>query len=733
MKSFRQSYQKKYLKLFYAVILPIAILPIAGLMLGIGSIIESHTNAVDFAKIFKNLSQIIFDNISLIIACSIAFHFTKTNKLYAMLITFFGYLTFYAIQSVFIHVGENNKVIDIFYFHQGEYIQFLVSNNFGIPTLQTSLFFGFIIALIVVKIFNAFDQVAFLTKNLWLTKFSFTPLLLIPIMIILSILVLIIWPFVGQLTTWLARMSYNSSYGFDVFMYGVMTKGLMLFGLDYVFKGIAFQSAIGNELSMTMILEIGEKLNIKNTNEFKKMVQIFFLSSKESEQIIGSNNIWDFINSLELTHMPINDRGQFLPIYEWFNRYANFYVGRFNQDYSTYLGLLVAISGAIILMTNQINRKKTLIIVGFAAFVAFLTGVSQPLELLIILIIPLFYFLIYVPLVGLSLMLMKIFGAHIGSYYANGLVDYLIYGIISFAKGTNFWIVIPITAGQGAFACFSFFLMTRVFRYKIYEITFNYPIYLTKKEYKNLIKVGFTKHQTPSDKESLKKQINNYLLFQINQEIWKKGEKIPSEAALSLKFNCSRLTIRNSLQELVNNGILESMRGKGYYVSNYGNSHFLSSNNQEFDYHHQTIFKIDNEAISFKNKWIDQIEYSFKTLNFQKTHNFEKKYFNKQKKLLIYELSILNKEEVILSDSKQMTQSLIEYLTWQGVVLSSITQTVIFENDEKYRKIAQELGWGKEYPLIISVLASNKDWVEISLKFINRKNFSFSSNYKIIN
>ncbi len=57
------------------------------------------------------------------------------------------------------------------------------------------------------------------------------------------------------------------------------------------------------------------------------------------------------------------------------------------------------------------------------------------------------------------------------------------------------------------------------------------------------------------------------LKWKINSGVYKAPQKIPSEIALSIKYDCSRLTARKAMQELIKEGLLVSRKGKGYFVS----------------------------------------------------------------------------------------------------------------------------------------------------------------------
>lgn len=74
----------------------------------------------------------------------------------------------------------------------------------------------------------------------------------------------------------------------------------------------------------------------------------------------------------------------------------------------------------------------------------------------------------------------------------------------------------------------------------------------------------------------IKQTIKNWIL---NKE-FNPGEKIPSENELGEKFNVSRLTVRQAISQLVQEGFLISKRGEGTFVTH--NEHLIGSFSLEF-------------------------------------------------------------------------------------------------------------------------------------------------------
>ncbi len=63
-------------------------------------------------------------------------------------------------------------------------------------------------------------------------------------------------------------------------------------------------------------------------------------------------------------------------------------------------------------------------------------------------------------------------------------------------------------------------------------------------------------------------QIHNDIKRKIEADKWKIGDRIPSERELSTEFGVSRMTLRQAIQTLVDEGILERRVGSGTFVAN---------------------------------------------------------------------------------------------------------------------------------------------------------------------
>lgn len=460
---FKEQKNNGTLKAFFAqlsrgLMLPIAILPIAGLLLGIGGAIGAnvHTNiGVVFANIFKGLSDVVFANLPILFCIAITITFSK-DKGTAGFASALAFLVFTSSQLAFLQFNDKKEVVSILWFHKE--IKGIITTNLGMPSIQTSIFGGIIVGGLTSLIYNKFSQIKLPVGLEFFSGFRLVPFILIPTMFFLSLLFLIFWPWIGQLIFTIGKGIQKAPYGTGGLLYGILGRSLMPFGLHHIPIVMAFQTEFGGVLEGSTIEKALINAQIsQNSNDWQQVLKSWksFTNNGSFEgNIIGDQNIWNFINSISLNK--INNK----PLFEWFNTNTGVYAGRFTQDYPTYLGACMGIGAAILFTSEKQNRKKVLPIILSAMIVAFLTGITEPLEFSFLFAAPLLYYVLYVPMSGLSYMFMEILNAHIGVGFARGFIDLIIYGVIPVAKGTNFYwaFVLSIIEGLLMFSGFYFFI-----------------------------------------------------------------------------------------------------------------------------------------------------------------------------------------------------------------------------------------------------------------------------------
>ncbi|EXU60073.1 PTS transporter subunit EIIC [Mycoplasma mycoides] len=442
------------------LMLPISILPFAGLLLGIGGAIGaniSSTNEVGLiiSRSLKAMSEIVFANLAILFTISIVITFTNESGSAAFL-AILGYLVFNSTQAAFIHYN-NNVLVDVFYIHKGEWLKAIIGSNLGITSLQTSLFGSIIVGIIIVKIYNKFKYIQLPNALSFFSGIRFLPILIIPSMFLLGLLFLIVWPYVGFVINQIGIGLSKTPTGVDGFIYGVFGRALMPFGLHHILITLAYQTQFGGILEYDKLISQLEKMNV-DQNTINQISEAFKSFTKNNSQIIiGDQNIWNFINSIPLNNI------QKTPIFQWFSYNLNINAGRFTQDYPTYLGTCMGIGLAFILTSNKETRKQTASVILSAMGVSFLTGITEPLEFTFLFITPVLYYAVYVPFSGLSYLFMSLVNAHVGVGFARGFIDLIVYGALPVLKGTRFYwaFVFALIQGLVIFVIFYFWIIKK--------------------------------------------------------------------------------------------------------------------------------------------------------------------------------------------------------------------------------------------------------------------------------
>ncbi|WP_051619129.1 PTS transporter subunit EIIC [[Mycoplasma] collis] len=479
--------------------LPIAILPIAGLFLGIGGAIganSSSNSALEFSKFLKGISEVVFANLPTLFGASVVISFTQKNRIYATFMFIITYLVFLSVQSVFIHYEkvETGRIFDdgtketkvefkdIFYIYKNATDKFIVGKQLGIDSLQTSIFGGIIIGAIVVFVMNRWSNIQLPYYLGFFSGIKIVPMILIPIAAFSSIIFLLVWPLLGIVIAEIGKLATKSPGGIDGLIYGILGRSLMPLGLHHIIIAIAWQTKLGGSLEKNEIIKVVNELGVNNTQEIKVLLDAF----KDKQTIEGDHNIWNFLNSLSVNKLPTNNTGASLPVFEWMAKHMNVHSGRFIQDYPIYLGAVQGLGLAMILAAYPKNRKKVAAIVGSSMFVAFLTGITEPLEFSFLFVAPMFYYLFYVPLSGFAYMFMKLTNSHIGVGFARGFIDYIIFGIVPYQKGTNFWWAIIFSLIFAVISFFAFYFVIKKFNLKTPGRSEEEIILINKNEYKKL-------------------------------------------------------------------------------------------------------------------------------------------------------------------------------------------------------------------------------------------------------
>lgn len=168
--------------------------------------------------------------------------------------------------------------------------------------------------------------------------------------------------------------------------------------------------------------------------------------------------------------------------------------------------------------------------------------------------------------------------------------------------------------------------------------------------------------------------IEAYIQWGIDSGLYKSKNKLPSENELAIKYQCSRLTARKALQSLVEQGIILSKKGKGYFVSNNKSkpkTTVQSSNKKLIVSFYKTGIKFDEmNKETFKEMGI-KINKEIKN-----HYHYVKEYFNENREIISLNHLMINTQICSNINETQMEKSFAYFLNKQGIQVSKKIEKV---------------------------------------------------------
>lgn len=376
-----------------ALILPISILPLAGLMLGMGTSMQHllleyfPILGTDFwqtvASVIKSLGQIIFDNLALLFAIGVSIGLTG-GKGIAGLYAAIGFLMMQVVMSLFMPVMLPEP---------------LYTTVLGIETLQTSIFGGIIIGISTAYLYRKVNSINFLSD---FTRLNFLLFVNSIASIFIGLILSFVWPPIGTLIVNLGELiATNGTHPIFLLLYGVSERLLTPFGLHHMFNyPILYTDLGGVYTSIDGLMKRGD-------------YEIWF-------QQLTDYKTYGYQAMIENVHA----QGALL-------------AGRFMNGKYLFMifGLPAAAYGVYQEATSE--RKKSirgLLLMG--ALTSALTGITEPIEFTFLFVAPVLYF-IHALLAGLSFMLMYLLNVHVGIGFSGGIIDLFMHGIIPGNDFTN--------------------------------------------------------------------------------------------------------------------------------------------------------------------------------------------------------------------------------------------------------------------------------------------------------
>lgn len=386
--------------------LPIALLPIAGLFLGIGSsltneativtlhlegIIHNGTLLHNILQVLTKVGSIIFTNLPIIFAASVALGMAKKER---------GIATLSAIVAFFVmHTAINGMLVAQGQIVDGQVAKDVVEGtiNFvcGIQSLEMGVFGGIIVGLGVAYLHNRFYKIELPSALSFFEGTRFVPIISATLYLFVGFLMYYIWPFFQNMI--FSAGDFISSSGYiGTFAYGAIKRILNPFGLHHVFYLPFWQTVVGGSMEVNGTMVYGGQ-------------NIFFA------QLADPNTV----------HFSANA--------------TRYFTGEF-------LFMIFGLPGAALAMYRCCKKEYKKIVGSFlmtACLTSVLTGITEPVEFMFLFSAPILY-VIHIIFVGSTYMIAQMLNITIGLTFSGGLLDFLVFGVLQGNEKTGWLLAIPV-------------------------------------------------------------------------------------------------------------------------------------------------------------------------------------------------------------------------------------------------------------------------------------------------
>lgn len=379
--------------------LPIAILPVAGLLLGVGGSFTNETMLETYGlmgimgpgtvlnailRVMSAAGDIVFTNLPIIFAMGVAIGMAKREKEVAALSAAIAFFIMHAsIGAMIANHGGTEAMLEG-----------ATTSVVGITSLQMGVFGGIIVGLGVSVLHNRFYKIELPQVLSFFGGTRFVPIVSGLAYTVVGILMFFIWPVIQQGIYAVGGVVLQSGYA-GTWIYGLMERALIPFGLHHVFYLPFWQTALGGTM------EVGGRM------------------------VEGAQNIF-FAQLADPTveHFAVSA--------------TRFMTGKFPL-------MIFGLPGAALAMYKVAKPEKKEAVAGLllsAALTSMLTGITEPLEFTFLFVAPVLY-VIHCVFAGLAYMLMHVFGVGVGMTFSGGLIDLFLFGILQGNKKTSWiWIVV---------------------------------------------------------------------------------------------------------------------------------------------------------------------------------------------------------------------------------------------------------------------------------------------------
>ena len=412
--------------------LPIAILPVAGLLLGLGSSFTNETTIATYhlggilgegtilhalLVIMNKVGSAIFDNLPLLFAVGVAIGMAKKEKEVSALSAVIAYFVMNISISGMLEINgkitADGKIAS-------DVLTGTIASVCGINTLQMGVFGGIIVGLGVAALHNRFHKIQLPNALSFFAGLRFVPIISTVVYMFVGILLYFVWPVVQNGIYALGGLVTGSGYG-GTLLFGIIKRALIPFGLHHVFYMPFWQTAVGGTMEVA------------------------------GNVVQGGQNIF-FAQLADASH-----------------------VTHFSADATRYFSgefifMIFGLPGAALAMYRTAKPEKKKQVGGLlfsAALTSMLTGITEPIEFSFLFVAPIL-FAVQVVLAGAAYMIAHMLNIAVGLTFSGGLLDLFLFGILQGNEKTSWLLIIPV-------GIIYFFLYYFIFSFLIKKMNLKTP------------------------------------------------------------------------------------------------------------------------------------------------------------------------------------------------------------------------------------------------------------------
>lgn len=410
--------------------LPIAILPVAGLLLGIGSSFTNETTIATYGlqkilgdgtllhallMIMNLVGSAVFDNLPLIFAVGVAIGMAKKEKEVSALSAVIAYLVMNTAINAMLQV--NGKILADGSIAE-DVLEGTIASSCGIQTLQMGVFGGIIVGLGVAALHNRFYKIVLPNALSFFGGTRFVPIICTIVYMFAGIVLYFVWPAVQNGIYALGGLVTSSGY-VGTLIFGLIKRALIPFGLHHVFYMPFWQTAVGGTMEIA------------------------------GNTIQGGQNIFfaQLANSADIAHFSADA--------------TRYFSGEF-------IFMIFGLPGAALAMYRCAKPEKKKAAGGLllsAALACMMTGITEPLEFSFLFVAPAL-FIVQVILAGSAYMIAHMLNIAVGLTFSGGLLDLFFFGILQGNKKTSWLLIIPVGIIYFLLYYFIFLFLIKKFNFK---------------------------------------------------------------------------------------------------------------------------------------------------------------------------------------------------------------------------------------------------------------------------